>query len=526
MEFKVISREKSISSPKPNTIYLRVDNWNDFSFVTMFFMSFCDEDGDLNEIGNVRIGFKGQTTSESTYEKLDKSFSDLSLEFFSLGVEESFYENLSSYSDTDQQSILEPLNDIVFNIDIISDIREEKVFSTSLLRDISLSEIKVGLQRILNGLPPLTDFDFSFVRDSTHSAAPIRLDFNVERSSTPSTNIHSIIGRNGVGKTTLLNGMIKSIIDADNSPNSRFLDCSRRKEKPIESDFFSSLVSVSFSAFDPFSPPLEQPDPAKGTCYFYIGLKSFKGGGINRTLEDLQEDCAYALMECFRKKEKKDRWLKAINKLGSDENFHSMNLKVLLKKYRSLRREVSSDIRANIHAYRKLYLQKIADYLTSMSSGHAIVLLTITRLVATVEEKTLILIDEPESHLHPPLLSAFIRSLSELTYDKNAVAIIATHSPVVLQEVPRSCVWKVNRIGGAMERWRPKTETFGENVGVLTKEVFGLEVSSSGFHDLLAKSVAIGGGYDDIVKEYNEQLGMEARALLKALILERERSKA
>jgi len=65
-----------------------------------------------------------------------------------------------------------------------------------------------------------------------------------------------------------------------------------------------------------------------------------------------------------------------------------------------------------------------------MSSGHAIVLLTITRLVATVEEKTLVLIDEPESHLHPPLLSAFIRALSELLYDRNGVSIIATHSPV------------------------------------------------------------------------------------------------
>ncbi|MGN9540532.1 AAA family ATPase [Escherichia coli] len=63
-----------------------------------------------------------------------------------------------------------------------------------------------------------------------------------------------------------------------------------------------------------------------------------------------------------------------------------------------------------------------------MSSGHAVVLLTLTRLVATVEEKTLVLIDEPESHLHPPLLSAFIRALSDLLLD-NGLSIIATHSP-------------------------------------------------------------------------------------------------
>lgn len=522
MEFKVISREVSLSRPSPNTVYLRIDNWNDFSFVTMFYLSFCNSSGELGEIGNVRIGFKGQTSSISTHAKLDRSFNGLSPEFFSLGVEESFYENLSSYSQAVIEAILAPLNDIVFNNEIIASIRDEEVFSTSLLRDTTLSEVKLGYQRVLSGLPALTDFNFAFKRDATREMAPLKLDFNVEKGSTPSTNIHAIIGRNGVGKTTLLNGMIDSIVNISDTSTTRFLDCELEGQS-IESDYFSSLVSVSFSAFDPFTPPLEQPDPAKGTCYFYIGLKSFDGAGKNRTIEDLQDDCAAALIECFRKKEKRERWHKAIEKLGSDENFHSMKLQSLYDKYKEFKAWVTPEIKQDTDNYRKMYLSSIAEDLVQMSSGHAIVLLTITRLVATVGQRTLILIDEPESHLHPPLLAAFVRALSELTYDKNAVAIIATHSPVVLQEVPRSCVWKVNRVGSSMEMWKPRIETFGENVGVLTKEVFGLEVAVSGFYDLLAKSVSSGGSYEEITNEYKGQLGMEARALLKALIVERER---
>ena len=61
--------------------------------------------------------------------------------------------------------------------------------------------------------------------------------------------------------------------------------------------------------------------------------------------------------------------------------------------------------------------------------------------------RTLVLLDEPEAHLHPPLLSAFTRALSDLLIYRNGVAIIATHSPVVLQEVPKSCVWKLRRSG-------------------------------------------------------------------------------
>jgi hypothetical protein len=50
------------------------------------------------------------------------------------------------------------------------------------------------------------------------------------------------------------------------------------------------------------------------------------------------------------------------------------------------------------------------------------------------------------------------------------------------QEVPRSCVWKIGRNGETTWVERPTLETFGENVGTLIDEVFGLEVTSTGFH--------------------------------------------
>jgi predicted ATP-dependent endonuclease of OLD family len=166
-----------------------------------------------------------------------------------------------------------------------------------------------------------------------------------------------------------------------------------------------------------------------------------------------------------------------------------------------------------------LYLEDTARTLFKrLSSGHAVVLLSITRLVEQVEEKSLVLIDEPESHLHPPLLSAFIRALSDLLINRNGVAIIATHSPVVLQEVPRSCAWKLSRAGHEARVDRPEHETFGENVGTLTREVFGLEVTQTGFHRLIAER-AIDQTYEQVLEEFGGQLGGEARALARALSL-------
>lgn len=64
-----------------------------------------------------------------------------------------------------------------------------------------------------------------------------------------------------------------------------------------------------------------------------------------------------------------------------------------------------------------------------------------------------------------------MRALSTLLIKKNSVAIITTHSPVVLQEVPKNCVYLLSQTKAE----RLDIETFGESVSTLTRDVFGLE---------------------------------------------------
>lgn len=503
MDIFIIPRGQPTPNQGGSRAYLHVDQWDDFSFKTMFYLSLHDEKGTYHEISSVKIGFKGQATGEHTRSSLDDEFQSLPDGYFSLGQDVEYYQKLSELPRRIREGLLKSLKDIVFSSDLLETCQKENVFGTSLLRSVSLSVVKGQYSRVLAGQPPLTNFKFRFLRTDAEKMSGIDLKFEVEIDSKPSTNIHAIIGRNGVGKTTILNGMINAVTNKSQT-EAKFYSIDRWIEQPIANDYFSSLVSVSFSAFDPFEPPQEQPDPSLGTCYFYIGLK--KNGDSLKGVSDIHQDFLQALKSCFSQNSKRDRWLKAINTLESDENFAHMGLKGLV--------EFSG----------KELTTKALKRIGKMSTGHAVVLLTITKLVATVEEKTLVLIDEPESHLHPPLLSAFVRALSELLHDRNGVSIIATHSPVVMQEVPKSCVWKINRINLVTEPYRPDIETFGENVGVLTREVFGLEVTKSGYHDLLVKSVQSGDSYEQIVEEYGDQLGLEARAILKALVTHRDRS--
>ncbi|MEB3476968.1 AAA family ATPase, partial [Pasteurella multocida] len=469
--------------------------------ITMFFMSFFDSDGVLHEIGNIKIGFKGQVETIPTHAEIKnrfdgRVFDKLPDNFISLGQDVDFYSRIFELSNEVKDIILKNLNDVVYNPDLLDEFQNEPVFYTSLMRHVSEPTIKEQFRRVLEGKSPLTDFTFSFIRNRQDSMGKITLEFEVKANSVPSTNIHAIIGRNGVGKTTLLNGMIKSFINKNDYKDGAFY----KKEKihfftntpiKISDEYFSRLVAVSFSVFDPFIPNNDEKN------YSYIGLKKSETQ-LKEPKKYFEEDFWLSFLECRSFSFKRDLWVKAIQNLESDNNFAEMNLSHLMNEC------FSKDI--------------VLQFINRMSSGHAFVLLTITQLVAKVEEKTLVLLDEPESHLHPPLLSAFIRTLSELLDNRNAIAIVATHSPVVLQEIPKSCIWKIVRTGIETKAYRLVTETFGENIGILTREVFGLEVEKSGFHKLLNESVNKGGTYESILESYNYQLGKEGKLILKTLI--------
>lgn len=416
--------------------------------------------------------------------------------------------------------VLRSLGDVVYDKNRLALAENEKSFTTSLLRTIDISTINHQFRRIINGEAPLTDFNFLFKRPPSEKYSGIEIQFKVNTNSKPPSNIHILIGRNGVGKTTLLNSMIDALIPREEGiretgffANPIFPGIFTELPK----DYFSGLVSVSFSAFDPFNPPNDKNEIDSEIRYCYVGLKKREQGQNDidqwslKGKSELCQDLISSLNLCLSLTAKKNRWINAVKKLESDLNFADMNLCHLVDRYE---KDLSKENTEFSHYSSKLF--------NKMSSGHAIVLLTITKLIEKVEEKTLVLIDEPESHLHPPLLSAFTRALSDLLLNRNGVAIVATHSPVVLQEVPKSCVSIIDRTRLITKVYTPENETFAENVGTLTREVFRLEVSKSGFHDLLERSVSEGKSYDQINKEYSHQLGIEGKALLRSMLSDKD----
>ncbi|GGN13903.1 hypothetical protein GCM10010967_57630 [Dyadobacter beijingensis] len=506
MIFKILNRWGDYPPSTRNQVILTWDNWNDFQFYTSFGIFYIDEDSKKHELSGIKIGFIGQSVKQRVY-SIGHSFDRLESPYFSLGTSEEYYEKLNLLPDDIRDEILSGLRDLAKDTELFYEVINEPVVAKSLLRDLSISTVTGQFKRMTEGGAKLTDYHFKFNYAGFATTHPVELTFDVSPESQPPTNIHVIIGRNGVGKTYLINSMIDAlVIDGKKQTGGGDFDFVGYNSE--SGDSFANLISISFSAFDEVEPKSKSTKFMGNISYSYIGLKNTEATNLRRSsIKDpslLADEFLNSLRAC-RSRLLSKRWLQAVSTLESDPNFFEAGIRSLIDEVSPRR---SADV---LNVFRRL------------SSGHKIVLYSITSLIEKLQERSLVIMDEPEAHLHPPLLSAFIRSVSDLLIMTNGVAIVATHSPVILQEVPRSCVWKLRRSGPVMVGERLARESFGENVGTLTNEIFGLEVTDSGFYKMLNKIMKLQNfDYESVIREFGGQLGMEARSILMAEIANRE----
>jgi predicted ATPase len=478
--------------------YLIEDQWEDsFRYSTMYDFYILNDIDKYTYIGSIKIGQADMDVGQRR-PNIPREFDSLPNNFFSLGQSDYYYSRLNEIGTEERFDVLKELRDIASDLELFKQVRNKNVTTTSLLRDLTEMTVKEQFHRIAKGGTRLTPYKFKYF-SSTYNlkSDPMKFSFSVIPDSNPPTNIHVIIGRNGVGKTHLIKNMLSAIVLKERNEEiyGKFV---MEDEETLP---FTRVLVVSFSAFD------DMVDIKKSDTkipYIKVGLPHnySENDKKNSTQEKLADEFAKGFIKCANGA-RSDLFEMTIQGLKSDPIFSESGILEFCNADKQDRDEIT-------RIFRKL------------SSGHKVIILTIVKLVQYVEEKTLVILDEPEGHLHPPLVSTFIRALSDLLVDRNGVAIIATHSPVILQEVPRSCVWKLRRNGANANIDRLQIESFGESVAALTNEVFGLEVTHSGYHKMLQNAVNEGAKYEDILRKFNNELGNEARYLLRMLLAEKK----
>lgn len=109
-----------------------------------------------------------------------------------------------------------------------------------------------------------------------------------------------------------------------------------------------------------------------------------------------------------------------------------------------------------------------------LSSGQQTFVDLVINLLSLIKNNTLVLIDEPENTLHPNLEIDYIKILYDILEEFDSFAIIATHSPVIVREVPTDYVniIKINKDSNEVTISKPNIGTFGGDIGTISNYVF------------------------------------------------------
>ncbi len=337
---------------------------------------------------------------------------------------------------------------------------------------------------------PTEDVDpprFAFRMEMPGAASPHEFEVNFDEYPALPHRTMLLVGRNGTGKTKCLAGLVSAITPPRALvPNTRVEGATLDPEPEI-----SRLIAISYNAFDEF--PLPQRQTGVRTegvsrksrhSYKYCGLR-------NQRNEITIAEVGTMLDEALEPVAESDR------------------VSVLR---RVLTRLLGPDLATNLTED-----ETRAEALKSLSAGQRLVAAIFTNIIGFVEEGSLLLIDEPETHLHPGLLSSVAAALEDVLGEYDSYAIIATHSPFLLQQVPSPFVRVFRRIDDVPTICPLDIESFGEDLGELDRRVLGLADPERDFTAVLDRLHGDYGSAHAVQELFPHPLGIPARVHLYAL---------
>lgn len=462
-------------------IILNYDDWNDYNYRTSFCMYYCDDDGKVHEIGNVKIYFyendemRTNNYSKHTRHYLDESIEQLGVLYCSLGQEVLYYKNLIGFLPDECLNILKRLNDIAVFEDIKAKFIKEKGVKSSLLRFSSAEKALNEASDIINNHEAYDkDISFSYSTSVPYDDIPVTLNFDFKKNNNIPYRINILIGKNGTGKTQILSHLANSLSGfTDNRDDKSFVH-----GRPL----IDKVMSISYSAFDRFrKPPESKKDDRTVFSYVYCGIQSERG---TLSLSELKENLkkAYGLVKA---KQRESIWADVLSVIMESE--HQQTVKLITN-------------------------ERFED--VSLSSGQQILICTITELIANIENESIILFDEPEIHLHPNAISNVLRMFYKLLEEFNSYAIFSTHSPLVVQEVPSRYIQILDRIEDVLIVRKPDIECFGNSINNIIYDVFDVTNQESNFKSTLS-SLSKKKSYQEIMDIFSDKLGLNAMIYLK-----------
>jgi hypothetical protein len=118
-----------------------------------------------------------------------------------------------------------------------------------------------------------------------------------------------------------------------------------------------------------------------------------------------------------------------------------------------------------------------------MSSGQLHIFNLLTFIYAHIHLTSLLVIDEPEVHMHPQIIVSFMSMLGIILNQFSSFAIIATHSPLIVREMVGQNVYLMRTVDGVIPNVsKVAFETFGADASELYLNIFDYNEKISSFY--------------------------------------------
>jgi energy-coupling factor transporter ATP-binding protein EcfA2 len=471
---------------------------NDFKFLCEYEYRVFIEGRETNIEGGVLLGFVGID------ERIDKqgvihceddvlAAEDLP-EFFTMaGGLSAYREIIKKYTQASGRNMLLAMNDLValkrksMTSELVKSAEKTNIFRLAFMRNSDIFFAYNNAYTILDGLEAeeldvmSTELALEYQLEGFNSPHYLELNFN-PKSLLPK-RINVLIGRNGLGKSQALNHICRSLLSNDN----KFVD--RKRGRPL----INRLLAIASPGETGGTFPNERAHKKIKYRKLVLGSKakskSTKGLGdslvqLARSEDYINKNNRWEIFEKSIKSNKDFQGLALPMDAGLSVNDRS-TIPVKGKHYAfvwSLRvggeqaqREVWGAIEKT-----KNPVRIIDGVITPLSSGQIAFLKFAVQVCAFIENGTLLLLDEPETHLHPNFISDFVRLLDQLLEDTGSIAIIATHSAYFVREVPREQVHVFKRTSdGGVSITQPRLKTFGAEVGSISYFVFDDDITNN-----------------------------------------------
>lgn len=509
------------------TFALQQDNWNDYSFQTLYHLYHRSADQTQTLIGPVKILRRGQTKTDTF--QITEPFETLPHNFCSVGTSLDYYQRLNEIQPTDRDEILAALRDVVANPELQDQFSSEAGWRISLFRDDPNPEYFLADAEAIysKNFSELIDLHSMLRFQPTNWNTPLELNFDSptphflripfhratsRKSALIPRRVIVLVGRNGSGKSTLLSNVARVAFASTSDRMQPELQAIGTLEP--SSIGFPRVIAISYSAFDNFAVPGLHPTERRqiatdiekgGGRYVYVGLRDI----VTELRESIENSDYLEQQDQRRKQQSSDlrvkTHLKPLQQLADEFSRFAQQIAANddTELFEIALQSLLSDPSfgdAEGDALETLIGDDAGSAFLNWSTGHKIALHVVAALVATATRRSLVLFDEPEMHLHPPLIAALMHTVRLVLEKRDAFAIVATHSPVILQETLSRHVRVICRAGEAFSVRSPNLETFGENVGVLTYDTFGLTAAATDFHHVLDSLIE---GFDNL-EEINE----------------------